>query len=171
MLAEHEQHELIEDVKDAANKVTTPLRRWEYALERPIALFIMPIFAFANAGIPLSTQMFSGLMSDSMVTGIILGLVLGKCLGISLFAWLAIILKLGRLPGELDMKHIIGIGMSGGIGFTMSIFISNLGFENSPQLLMNAKAAILLGSCIAGIGGYLWLRNIHHDSNKAGVGK
>ncbi|MCG6939091.1 MAG: Na+/H+ antiporter NhaA [Gammaproteobacteria bacterium] len=170
MLAESEQHVLIEGVKDAADKVTTPLRRWEHALERPIALFVMPVFAFANAGIPVNMQVFDALWNETIATGIMLGLVLGKVLGISLFAWLCIILRLGRLPGSLDMRHIIGIGMLGGIGFTMSIFISNLGFDNMPQTLLHAKAAILTGSLIAGICGYLWLRNIHHEDRKTETG-
>lgn len=165
ILGEGEKHALIEEVKDAAEKSTTPLRRWERALEHPVGLFVMPVFALANAGIPLNMHVFSGLWSNSMAAGILLGLVAGKGLGISLFAWLAMRLKIGRMPSGLDLRHIIGLGLLGGIGFTMSIFISNLGFEDAPQVLMNAKAAILTGSFIAGTCGYLWLMLISQVKN------
>ena len=158
ILGEEQQHEVVEHVQDSAEKTTTPLRRWERALETPVALFVLPIFALANAGIPVDFNSFSTLWKDTLSLGIILGLVAGKSIGISLLTWLALRLKLGHLPQGVTMQHIIGIGLLGGMGFTMSIFITGLGFANTPEALVTAKTAILLASLVAGLSGYLWLR-------------
>jgi len=158
ILGEPEQHALVEDVKDAAERATTPLRRWERALEHPISLFVLPVFALANAGIPLTTDSFTGFWFNTLSTGIVLGLVIGKSAGITLFAWLALHLKIGHLPSSLGMRHVVGLALLGGIGFTMSIFVSNLAFDDMPEVLLRAKIAILTGSLISGALGYLWLR-------------
>tara|TARA_R110001583_G_scaffold133433_2_gene285323 strand:- start:555 stop:854 length:300 start_codon:yes stop_codon:yes gene_type:complete len=81
----------------------------------------------------------------------------GKIIGIPLFAWVAIRCKLGQLPAGLSLSHVLGLGLLGGIGFTMAIFISSLGFGQQPVTLVMAKASILLGSTLAGVLGYLWL--------------
>ncbi len=158
ILGEEQQHEVVELVQDSAEKASTPLRRWERALEHPVALFIMPVFALANAGIPINLQALGNIASDKLSLGIILGLVFGKSMGITLLAWLALRLKLGRLAKGVTLQHILGIGLLGGMGFTMSIFISGLSFGNSPETLVTAKTAILLASLVAGLSGYLWLR-------------
>lgn len=160
ILGEEQQHEVVERVQQTAEKASTPLRRWEHALEHPVALFVLPVFALANAGIPINVSALSTLWTDSLSLGIILGLVAGKATGISLLTWIALRLKLGSLSQGLSMHHIIGIGLLGGMGFTMSIFISGLGFTNNPEALLTAKTAILLASLIAGLSGYLWLRFI-----------
>lgn len=158
ILGEAEQHKVVENVQSMAEKASTPLRRWEHALEHPVALFVLPVFALANAGIPVDFSSLPTLLSEPLSLGIILGLVVGKTIGISLLAWLALRLKLGRLSQGLNMHHIIGIGLLGGMGFTMSIFISGLGFASTPEALLTAKTAILLASLVAGLSGYLWLR-------------
>jgi NhaA family Na+:H+ antiporter len=158
ILAKEEQHAVVESVRDAAEKSTTPLRRWERALEHPVALVVIPVFALANAGIPVGADTLQVLWSDTLAAGIFLGLTVGKVLGIVLFAWLAIRLKLGRLPTGLGMTHIAGIGLLGGMGFTMSIFIAHLGFGDTPETLVVAKSGIIAASLVAGIAGYLWLR-------------
>jgi NhaA family Na+:H+ antiporter len=158
VLGRDDQHVLVERVQDTAEKATTPLRRWERFLESPIALFVMPIFALANAGIPVDTQALSALSTDRLALGIVLGLFVGKSLGITSFTWLALRLNLGCLPRNVTMRHIAGVGMLGGMGFTMSIFIAGLGFASNPEALVGAKTAILLASLVAGISGYLWLR-------------
>jgi len=157
ILGEDEQHRVVEKVQDTAEKATTPLRRWERALEHPVALLVMPIFALANAGIAIDSQTLNSLWHDRLALGIALGLVLGKPLGIVLFTWLALRLRLGRLPQGVNMRHIIGIGLVGGMGFTMSIFITGLGFSDSPALMAEAKITILLASLAAGLLGYGWL--------------
>ncbi len=158
ILGEEEEHIVVEKVQDTAEKATTPLRRWERALEYPVALLVMPVFALTNAGIPLEPGSLATMWTDPLSLGIVLGLVAGKSIGITLMAWLAIRLNLGRLPQGVNMQHIAGIGLLGGMGFTMSIFIAGLGFASSPQDLVTAKAAILLASLVAGLSGYLWLR-------------
>jgi NhaA family Na+:H+ antiporter len=158
VLGSNDQHMVVERVQDTAEKATTPLRRWETFLEHPIALFVMPAFALANAGIPVDIQSLSALASDRLAQGVVLGLVVGKSVGITLMTWLALRLNLGRLPRDVTMGHIVGIGLLGGMGFTMSIFIAGLSFANTPEVLISAKTAIFLASLVAGTSGYLWLR-------------
>jgi len=147
-------------------KATTPLQRWEGYLETPVALLVMPVFALANAGIPVSLQALSGLWSEPLAQGIVVGLVLGKGIGITSMTWLSLRLGPGQLPPGVQMRHIAGIGLLGGMGFTMSIFITNLGFTAEPATLVTAKTAILLASLVAGIAGFLFLRLPGHAPDK-----
>lgn len=158
ILGEDQQHKVVEHVQNSAKLASTPLRRWEHAFEHPVALFVMPVFALANAGVPVDLSTLPALWAEPLSTGIILGLVVGKAVGISGLVWLALYLKLGRLSDGVTMHHIIGIGLLGGMGFTMSIFIASLGFAGSPEALVTAKTAVLLASLCAGLSGYLWLR-------------
>ena len=158
LLGEEEQHRVAESLQTTVEKATTPLRRWERYLERPVALLVMPLFALANAGIPLDSQTLASLGSNPLTPAIVLGLLFGKVLGITLLTWLSLRFGLGQLSSGIGMRHIAGIGLLGGMGFTMSIFIANLGFETVPATLVAAKTAILLASLLAGISGYLWLR-------------
>jgi len=170
LLGEEAQHAVAERVQDTVEKATTPLQRWERYLETPVALLVMPVFALANAGIPVSLQAVSGLWSDPLALGIILGLVLGKGIGITFMTWLSLRLGLGQLSEGLQLRHIAGIGLLGGMGFTMSIFITNLGFTSEPDTVVTAKTAILFASLLAGISGYLWLRLAGHAPDKESGG-
>jgi len=158
LLGEAAQHAVAERVQETAEMATTPLQRWENYLETPVALLVMPVFALANAGIPVSLQALSGLTSDPLALGIITALVFGKVTGITFMTWLSLKLGLGQLSGGVQMRHIAGVGLLGGMGFTMSIFITNLGFTSEPATLVTAKMAILMASLAAGIAGFLWLR-------------
>lgn len=158
VLGDVKRHSVVEQLHDTAEKATTPLRRWEHALQHPVALFVMPIFALANAGVPIDFESLSALWTETLSLGIILGLVGGKVIGISLFTLLALRLNVGRLSQDVTMYHIVGIGLLGGIGFTMAIFIAGLRFAATPETLVIAKSAILTASFIAGLSGYLWLR-------------
>jgi NhaA family Na+:H+ antiporter len=158
LLGEEAQHAVAERVRDTVEKATTPLQRWERYLESPVALLVMPIFALANAGIPIRLESLYGLWSEPLALGIMLGLVLGKVIGITFMTWLSLQLGLGQLSKGVQLRHIAGIGLLGGMGFTMSIFITNLGFESEPATLVTAKTAILFASLVAGVAGYLWLR-------------
>lgn len=158
ILGQSRQHNIAKQLHETAEKATTPLRRWEHSLQRPVALFVMPIFALANAAVPVDYQSITTLWSDNLSIGVVLGLVVGKAVGITLFAWLALRLQVGRLPQDVTMHHIAGIGLLGGVGFTMAIFIAGLGFTDNPDALVTAKSAILLASFTAGLLGYLWLR-------------
>ncbi len=133
----------------------SPSYRLQHALHKPTSFLIMPLFALANTGIILDGNWAAGLLTASSM-GIIIGLVLGKPLGIALFSLIAVKSGLSQLPEGVTWQHIIGAGCLGGIGFTMSIFITLLAF-NSPELVQNAKTSILLSSLTAGFLGYLLL--------------
>ena len=158
ILAEGEQHAVIESVEETARKTTTPLQRWESGLEHPVALFVLPIFALANAGVAFNTQTFSSMFDKPLSIGIILALLVGKGIGIPLLGGLALKAGLGTLPPGMTVRHLIGIGLLGGVGFTMSLFIAGLSFSAIPALHVTAKSSILFASIMAGIVGYIWLR-------------
>jgi len=133
----------------------SPSYQLEHFLHKPVAFIILPIFALANTGITLGANWLSGLGSSNSL-GIVMGLVVGKPLGVTLFCFVAVTLGICRLPTDLKWLHIIGAGMLGGIGFTMSIFITNLAFAGSLEIINAAKMSILLASLLAGFVGYLW---------------
>jgi NhaA family Na+:H+ antiporter len=155
-------------LENGIHKVQAPAQVLEYHMHIPTAYLIVPIFSLANAGVPIAWSELGNTILHPVSLGVIAGLVLGKLLGISGFVWLAIKLKIGKLPPDLNMKHIIGASLLGGIGFTMSIFIAELGFAHSPEDLLMAKTGILFASLIAGISGYLWLYINSTSVNRAG---
>ena len=116
----------------------------------------MPLFALANAGVSLGGSLAEALTSP-VALGIVAGLVVGKQLGITLFAWLAVKSGLSELPGGITWRHVYGAGWLAGIGFTMSLFITDLAFSNSA-LVNTAKLGILAASLIAGVVGWTILR-------------
>ena len=133
----------------------SPSYRLQHFLHLPVAFIILPLFALANTGILLGNDWLHGLESTSSI-GIFIGLVLGKPLGILLFSLAAVGLGLCTLPPDLKWKHIAGAGFLGGIGFTMSIFITLLAF-NREDLINSSKISVLIASTIAGIIGFIWL--------------
>ncbi|HLS38665.1 MAG TPA: Na+/H+ antiporter NhaA [Sphingobacterium bovisgrunnientis] len=142
--------------------VESPLERLEHALVKPVNFIIIPLFAFANTNITLESTMVSGLMSD-LSLGIALGLLLGKPVGILLVSYICTKLRISSLPEGSSWGHILGVGFLAGIGFTMSIFIAILSFDD-PTNISEAKLSILITSLIAGIVGYLVLRSNQHKS-------
>jgi NhaA family Na+:H+ antiporter len=163
IIESQQQHGMVKSIEEAAQKVMTPLQRWEHKLDLPVALFIIPVFALANASIEVSLDSVLSVIHKPLGLGILLGLVVGKPLGIFLLSWMVIKLKLGHLPNAMTMSHLLGLGMLGGMGFTMSIFISDLAFSHSLDALHVAKLSIILASFIAGISGYLMLRFYAND--------
>jgi NhaA family Na+:H+ antiporter len=135
----------------------SPSHRLEHFLHRPVAFIILPIFALANTGIVVGSGWQQDLLSTNSA-GIIGGLVLGKPLGITLLSFLAVAVGVSRLPADLNWRHIVGAGLLGGIGFTMSIFITNLAFTGNADLINASKMAILVASLSAAVLGFLWLR-------------
>ena len=135
----------------------SPSHRLEHALHKPVAFLILPVFALANTGIVIAEGWQQELLASNSL-GILGGLLIGKPLGIFLACLLAVALGICRLPGDLRWPHILGAGLLGGIGFTMSIFITNLAFAESTNLVNASKMAILLASLMAGGLGFLWLR-------------
>ncbi len=134
----------------------SPLERLEHILVNPVNFLIMPIFALANTNIKFEAGMEDGL-TTKFGLGIMAGLVLGKPLGITLFSWIAVKFGISNLPSKANWKHIIGVGMLGGIGFTMSIFIAILSFSGQHLIMSEAKFAILLSSILSGVFGYVLL--------------
>ena len=135
----------------------SPSYRLEHHLHKPVAFAILPLFALANAGVPLPPGWLDELASPNSV-GIIAGLVLGKPLGVTLLCFVAVAAGACRLPADLGWRHVFGAGLLGGIGFTMAIFIANLAFSGDAQAANASKMAILLASLSAGALGFLWLR-------------
>ncbi|MNK62954.1 Na(+)/H(+) antiporter NhaA [compost metagenome] len=138
--------------------IESPLEKLEHLLNGPVNYFIMPIFALANTNITFQKEMVDGLASP-LGLGIIVGLFAGKTIGVTLFSWIGVKLKLGSLPTRSGWKHIIGLGMLAGIGFTMSIFISLLSFSDELDIT-EAKFAILCASVISGLVGFIFLKSI-----------
>lgn len=138
--------------------IESPLEKLEHALVKPVNLLIIPIFAFANTNITIQSEMIEGLASP-LGLGIALGLLLGKPVGIMLSSFICYKLRIGQLPEGSNFKHILGIGFLAGIGFTMSIFISNLSF-NDPIFINDAKLAVLGSSLLAGLIGFVILRSL-----------
>lgn len=137
--------------------IESPLERLEHALTKPVNFFIIPVFAFANTNITLESEMLGGLTS-SLGLGITLGLLVGKPIGIMLTSYLCTKAKLSSLPEGSTWRHIFGVGLLAGIGFTMSIFIAILSF-NDPLHISEAKLSILITSFLAGVIGFLALNS------------
>ncbi|WP_242928173.1 Na+/H+ antiporter NhaA [Pontibacter vulgaris] len=148
----------IHTLETNCEEALSPLARLEHALHPWVAYLIMPVFALSNAGISIDSAMLNS-FSDPVLTGIILGLVLGKPAGIMIFTWLGAVTGLAAKPNDISWIQVLGAGLLGGVGFTMSIFIANLAFAGSPMLVF-AKLAILSASLIAGLVGYLVLRSV-----------
>ena len=128
----------------------------QHFLHKPVAFIILPIFALANTAIILSSDIGQALTQNYSL-GIAVGLIVGKPLGIFLLTFLAVTFGLCKLPDDMNWKSILGVGFLGGIGFTMSIFITLLAFDNET-LINNAKFVILVSSLIAGLIGFLSLK-------------
>lgn len=166
VLEDQRQHELIEKAQDVAIKASTPLQRWERSLDKPVSLAVVPLFVFLNSGIVLPGSV-GELFASPVTQGIALGLVLGKFCGVTAFAWLGLRTGLCRMPQDITMKHIGGIGLMAGIGFTMSLFISALAFSNQAALVGAAKLGIMTGSLIAGILGTAVFLQLSRSNNDA----
>jgi len=143
--------------QDECGQPVSPLKEIEHGLHFWVAFLILPLFAFVNAGVDI-TGISLDQMSGSVPLGIMLGLFLGKQLGVFSFSWLAIRLKLAHLPAGSNWLQLYGVSVLTGIGFTMSLFISSLAFEDSSLFQYTDKLAILLASFISGTVGYLILK-------------
>ena len=165
----HEQLEIIGEIKDTATKAISPVQILEHAIAPLVNYFILPLFAFVNAGIT-----FGGISSEGLLgvpLAILLGLFPGKAVGITLFTWVSIRLRLCIAPEGMTFRRLVSLSVLGGIGFTVSLFIANLSYD-SPEfvgLLNEAKLGIFVGSILSGVVGYLLLRAIRPDVD--GVGR
>jgi NhaA family Na+:H+ antiporter len=158
------QHEEIDAIGQITNKVQPPLQVWEHRLHGFVAYIILPIFALANAGVPILNDVGDLLFTQLSFT-IAVSLLVGASLGISLFSWVPLHFGWAKLPENTNFRHIFGVSLLGGVGFTMSIFISTLAFEDL-NLQAASKIGILLGSTIAAVLGFLILRFSTKPSEK-----
>lgn len=147
---------LAESVERASNAVQSPLQRIEHGLGPWVTFGIIPLFAFANAGIDFRKMSFGQAVAEPVTLGVLFGLLFGKFIGIGLFSWVGVRLGLGRLPAGVNWRNLLGASWLGGIGFTMSLFIGQLAFSD-PLLVEEAKLGILLASLLAAVIGLLWL--------------
>ncbi len=152
------QNKTIQKVKTLSMAAETPLQTIEHALHPWVAFVIMPLFALANAGIVITSDFFSSIINPVSI-GVAAGLIIGKFTGILLFCWIMVRFRISTLPEGANWKHIAGVALLAGIGFTMSLFISGLAFK-SQAFIDQAKYGILIASIIAGILGTIVLRRI-----------
>ncbi|NWG27047.1 MAG: Na+/H+ antiporter NhaA [Ignavibacteriaceae bacterium] len=144
-------------IEESCKKILTPLQRFEHQLHPWVAFFIIPVFALANAGVTLAGLDILDSLFSSVSLGIIVGLFIGKQIGIFSFSFIAVKLKLASLPEGVNWKNLYGAGILAGIGFTMSLFIAGLAFDN-PALLDLSKIGILTGSLLSGVFGFSFLK-------------
>ncbi len=164
ILTEDDYQTGVQNLESLCEEAQAPLQRLEHALHPWVTYGIMPLFAFANAGVPIQSQLVQSAVFHPMTLGVVLGLVLGKCLGIFGFSWLCIKLKWAALPDDVGYWPLLGIACLGGIGFTMSLFIADLAF--SDTLLDMAKIGVFIASLLSGLLGYLLLATFLKRSAK-----
>jgi len=144
-----------------ARESVSPLERWEHSLHPWSSFLVIPLFALANAGVRFVDIDVIEAVTSPVALGVSVGLIVGKPVGIALATWIGLKLNLGQLPRHTTFGHVIGLGFLAGIGFTVSLFISELAFRSSPDAHLftdEAKIGIFIGSIVAGVAGYLYLR-------------
>ena len=150
------QINVLKSIESASDRVISPLQSLEDSLHGLVNYVIIPLFAFANAGVVL-TAGHGGIEVGTPTWAVMVGLVVGKFVGIYFFTWLIVKSGLAGMAGGMNWVNLAGICLLGGIGFTVSLFIANLSFEASPVLLSQAKLGVLSGTVIAGMLGYIVL--------------
>lgn len=148
---------VVQTLENGVQRVETPLQRAEHLWHLPVAFLVTPVFALINAGIPIDFGRIGEVLAHPVTLGVMAGLVAGKFLGIAGASWLALRLGIAQLPAGTRFAQIMGVGLLGGIGFTMSIFIAELGFAHEPEFLLMAKTGILAASLLAGVAGLAWI--------------
>jgi NhaA family Na+:H+ antiporter len=146
----------LEELDHLTPQVRSPLQHLEHKLHSLVAYFILPVFAFANAGVAINLNYD---FNFPLIANIAISLFVGKFVGVALFSYLGIKAKITELPKGVNFKQILGISAIAGVGFTMSIFIGNLAFYGEPVYISSAKIGIIIGSLISGIIGYAILRS------------
>lgn len=159
LMIDEQQNSIVQEMESASEAALSPLQRLEHLLHTPVQMVIMPIFALANAGVPLVIHTFTP-TEISVMLGIIVGLVVGKPVGLLSAAYLVVRSGLAPLPAGVRWAHMVGAGLLAGVGFTMSLFIAGLGFGEGSELLNNAKLAILAASILAGSAGMMYLSRV-----------
>lgn len=148
---------VVQTLENGVHSVEAPLQRLEHLWHMPVAYLVIPIFALVNAGIVLDFDSLGETFAHPVMIGVTLGLLLGKFIGITGASWLVLKLGVAELPKDTRFTQIAGVSLLAGIGFTMSIFVAQLGFSDREDLLLMAKTGILVASLLAGIAGFIWL--------------
>lgn len=157
LLTNEKLYAVVQHIEKSVQGVQTPLQQLEHFWHSPVAFIVIPIFALFNAGIPLQFSNLGETFTHPVMLGVTFGLLLGKFIGITGACWLALRLGIGQLPSGTRFSQIAAVSVLGGIGFTMSIFIAELGFANQSEYLLMAKTGVLLASLLAGLLGFVWL--------------
>jgi NhaA family Na+:H+ antiporter len=157
---------LVKEVELACEHIQPPAQHIENFLHHWVTYFILPVFALANAGVVLSSETLNP-FTNTVSTGVMLGLLIGKPLGIMAAVWLVVRLKLGNMPTGVNFKQMTGVAILCGIGFTMSIFVSDLAMAGHTDLLSSAKAAVIFTSAAMAIIGWAWLKLTLKDKSAA----
>ena len=151
------QKAILQNIMDRINSVGSPSYRLEHSLQLPVSLIIIPLFALANAGISIEFSSIGTSILEPVTLGVIFGLIFGKMLGIVGASYMAVKFKIAALPDKSSMSQIFGVSALAGIGFTMSIFVSELAFSGDIELIYQAKIGILIASVFSGLFGFIWL--------------
>jgi NhaA family Na+:H+ antiporter len=154
----HRAEAVLGEMEEETALRSAPLERLERLLHPWSSFVVIPIFALANSGVELSDSAISDAAGSSITHGVVLGLLVGKVVGIMAATYIAVRLGLGDLPRGATWRHMIGLGLLAGIGFTVALFITGLAFDD-PQRIDEARIGILTASIIAGVVGFLALRN------------
>ena len=157
LMTNEKLYAVVQNLEESVKGVQTPLQRLEHIWHMPVAFIVIPIFAIFNAGIPMQSGSLQEAFSHPVMLGVMFGLLFGKFIGITGACWIALRLGLGQLPAGARFSQIAAVSVLGGIGFTMSIFIAELGFADQSEYLLMAKAGVLAASVLAGIIGFIWL--------------
>jgi NhaA family Na+:H+ antiporter len=152
-----EQQAILQGIENCVHGMESPLQRLEHNLHIWVSFLIIPLFAFANAGISIDFSRFGDALQSPVTLGVGTGLVLGKFLGVFGACWIMTKIAGIALPANVSLNQLAGVSLLAGIGFTMSIFIGELAFANNPDMLLNAKIGVIIASIVAGSIGFLWL--------------
>jgi NhaA family Na+:H+ antiporter len=163
VLTSRGQQEALDRLEIASAGVQAPLLKLEHSLHGAVSYFIMPLFALANAGVLLTG--LTGVLMDRVTLGVVAGLVIGKPAGILAFSWLATRFQLADLPTGVGWRGLTGAACLAGIGFTMSLFVGSLAFDDG-SLLTAAKVGVLVGSGIAGVLGWILVSRMNGDQGR-----
>ncbi|WP_436232160.1 Na+/H+ antiporter NhaA [Collinsella tanakaei] len=167
ILGQHRFTHAVAGVERVMHRVTPPLQRLEHAISTPVNFVILPIFAFVNAQVRLVGVEPATLLFDPVALGVYFGMLLGKPIGIAGMTFIMVKAHLAELPAGVRWPHIVGMGILGGIGFTMSILIAGLAFTEIPAELLAAKTAILAGSVSAAVIGLAFMALACRDKGTA----
>lgn len=166
LMTNEKLHSIVQNLEESVTGVQTPLQRLEHIWHLPVAFIVIPIFAIFNAGIPFQLSTLSETFAHPVMLGVMCGLLFGKFIGITGACWLALRLGIGQLPNGTRFSQIAAVSVLAGIGFTMSIFIAELGFASQPEYLLMAKTGVLTASLLAGLIGFAWLFWLGRTKNR-----